>query len=103
MLFVDGALPGELVTVRVTGKSSRTAEGIAKEILVSSPERGQPECPHAEVCGGCSLQHIPHAAQLAHKVKTLEELMVREGVSLTKSRGYQRFKGPRLGIAGAHV
>lgn len=97
MLFVDGALPGELVTVRVTGKSSRTAEGIAKEILVSSPERGQPECPHAEVCGGCSLQHIPHAAQLAHKVKTLEELMVREGVSLDKVERLPTLQGPTLG------
>ena len=50
MLFVDGALPRELVTVRVTHKSSRTADGIAKAILVPSPARGQPACRHAEVC-----------------------------------------------------
>ena len=59
-LFVDGALPGELITVRVTHRSSRIAEGIARAVLVPSPERGQPTCRHAEICGGCSLQHIPH-------------------------------------------
>ena len=97
VLFVDGALPGELVAVRVTGKSSRTAAGIAKEILVPSPERGQPECPHAEVCGGCSLQHIPHAVQLVHKSTTLDELMTRNGVSLDQVQRLPTLQGPTLG------
>ena len=83
-LFVDGALPDELVTVRVINKASQTAEGIAKEILVPSEQRSRPECAHAEVCGGCSLQHIPHETQLAHKMKTLDELIMREGISLAK-------------------
>ncbi len=97
MLFVDGALPGELVTVRITKKSSRTAEGIAKEILIASPERGKPECPHAEICGGCSLQHLPHSAQIAHKRQTLDELMEREGVSLQKVVSLPSLTGPTLG------
>ena len=80
MLFVDGALPEELVTVRVIGKSSRTAEAIAKDILVTSTLRAQPECTHASICGGCSLQHLPHHAHLEHKRQTLDELMSREGV-----------------------
>ena len=100
MLFVDGALPEELVSVRVTRKSSRTADGIAKAILVPSTERGQPACRHAEVCGGCSLQHIPHAAQLVHKSKTLDELMTREGVSLDRVENFQHSKGQRSAIAG---
>ena len=97
MLFVEGALPGELVTVRVTQKSSRTAEGVTKAVLVPSPERGQPACRHAEVCGGCSLQHIPHEAQLVHKSKTLDELMTREGVSLDRVKKLPTLHGPTLG------
>ena len=84
ILFVDGALPQELATVRVFGKSSRTAEAIAKDILVTSTLRAQPECIHASICGGCSLQHLPHHAQLEHKRQTLDELMNREGVPLKK-------------------
>ena len=84
ILFVDGALPGELATVRVIGKSSRTAEAIAKDILVTSTLRAQPGCMYASICGGCSLQHLPHHAQLEHKRQTLDELMSREGVPLKK-------------------
>ena len=96
-LFVDGALPGELITVRVTHRSSRIAEGIARAVLVPSPERGQPTCRHAEICGGCSLQHIPHAAQLVHKSKTLDELMTREGISLDRVEKLPTLQGPTLG------
>ena len=97
ILFVDGALPGELVLVRVTSKSSRIAEGFAKQILVPAVTRSIPECPHAELCGGCSLQHLPHISQLAHKIKTLDELMIREGVSLEKVARLPSLRGPTLG------
>ena len=96
-LFVDGALPDELVTVRVINKTSQTAEGIAKEILVPSEQRSRPECSYAEVCGGCSLQHIPHETQLAHKMKTLEELIMREGISLAKVVRLPTLRGPTIG------
>lgn len=97
ILFVDGALPGEVVLVRITSKSSRIAEGFAKQILIPAVTRSIPECPHAELCGGCSLQHFPHIGQLAHKIKTLDELMTREGVSLEKVMRLPSLEGPTLG------
>ncbi len=97
MLFVDGALPEELVTVRVIGKSSRTAEGIVKDVLLTSTMRARPECAHASICGGCSLQHLPHHAQLQHKRKTLDELMNREGVPLKKTTTLPTLTGSTLG------
>lgn len=106
MLFVDGALPGELVQVKITQKSSKVADGVAVAILDPSPTRQTPSCPYAERCGGCSLQHMPHADQLAHKINTLHALMSKEGVSLSKVqqlptltaalRGYRR--RARLGV-----
>lgn len=106
VLFVDGALPGELVRVKITQKSSKVAEGVAVAILDPSPDRQVPSCPHADRCGGCSLQHMPHADQLAHKINTLHALMTKEGVSLAKvqqlptlsaaTRGYRR--RARLGV-----
>ena len=97
MLFVAGALPNELVQVAITSKSSRTAEGIAKRILVPSALRGIPECPHADLCGGCSLQHLPHNIKLEHKTKTLDELITREGISLERVERMAVLQGPTLG------
>ena len=56
VLFVDGALPGELVNVRITQKSSRIAEAVTQSVLVASENRSVPRCPNAGYCGGCSLQ-----------------------------------------------
>lgn len=97
MLFIDGALPNELVTVRVTKKSSKIAEGVAKEILIPSSARGQPDCPHADICGGCTLQHLPHESQIDHKSNSLDELLTREGVVLDQVTRLPPLLGPTLG------
>lgn len=106
MLFVDGALPGELVQVKITQKSSKVAEGVTVAVLDAAPSRQTPSCPHAQQCGGCSLQHMSHADQLELKINTLHALMDKEGVSLSKvqqlptltaaTRGYRR--RARLGV-----
>ncbi len=97
MLFVDGALPGELVQVKITQKSSKVAEGIAVAIHRPSPDRQTPSCPHAAQCGGCSLQHMPHGHQLAHKEATFDELFAKEGVDLSKSQRLPTLVGPLTG------
>lgn len=75
--FVDGALPGESVEARVLGARSQVVEARAERILRASPERRAEPCPHARQCGGCSLQHLPHEAQLALKQRTLAEQLER--------------------------
>lgn len=66
-LFVDGALPDEIVRVQVIEDKRRFMNARAKEILTASPERCEPECRHFRQCGGCSLQYWSHEGQLSSK------------------------------------
>jgi 23S rRNA (uracil1939-C5)-methyltransferase len=78
--FIAGALPGEEVEARVLGTHSKIVEARAERILSASPLRRVEPCAHAKRCGGCSLQHLPHAEQLALKQRLLAEQLSRAGV-----------------------
>lgn len=73
VVFVDGALPGEQVLARFTNNRGSYAEARALEIHTASADRVTPHCRHFGVCGGCSLQHLDSAAQLAFKEAVLHE------------------------------
>lgn len=75
--FVSGALPGEEVESRVLGARAQIVEARAEKVLVASPLRRIEPCAHAGQCGGCTLQHLPHAEQLALKQRTLAEQLAR--------------------------
>lgn len=77
--FVSGALAGEQVEARVLGARSQTVEARAERIITASSERREAPCRHADRCGGCNLQHMPHADQLALKQRTLAEQLSRLG------------------------
>lgn len=70
-VFVDGALLGERVVLQYTECHSKYDEGRAIEILESSPDRVEPRCAQANLCGGCSLQHMSSPAQIAMKQNIL--------------------------------
>ncbi len=71
--FVAGALPGEQVEARVLAARSQIVDARAERILVAAPSRRAEPCRHARVCGGCSLQHMPHEQQLLLKQQQLTE------------------------------
>ncbi len=77
VVFVRGALPGERVLARrVRNKPSYdVAETVAVER--ESSQRVVPRCPHFGTCGGCSMQHLHPAAQLAIKQRVLEDQLRR--------------------------
>lgn len=74
-VFVHGALPGERVVARILRKRGRFDEAEALEIIEASPQRIEPRCAHFGTCGGCALQHLGEADQLAHKQSVLVELL----------------------------
>jgi 23S rRNA (uracil1939-C5)-methyltransferase len=78
-VFVDGALPGETVSFRRTRRQRRYDEAVTVEVLAASSERVAPRCPHFGTCGGCSLQHLEHGAQLAAKGRAVAEALERIG------------------------
>ena len=96
VVFVEGALPGETVRFAYTYVSSRHDEGRVLEVLNASPERVTPPCPHAGVCGGCSLQHMAPASQIALKQSVLENHFRRNG-GLVPDRWLAPWTGPTEG------
>ncbi|MEV4489782.1 TRAM domain-containing protein [Micromonospora coxensis] len=81
VVFVRHALPGERVRAEVTELHKGFARADAVEILQASPDRVEPPCPYAKPgrCGGCDLQHVAPAAQLAWKTDVVREQLVRLG------------------------
>lgn len=77
--FVSGALPGETVNFRYTRVQKDADEGEMLEVLHASADRVEPPCAHFGVCGGCSLQHLAPAAQIALKQQQLVEALRRIG------------------------
>jgi 23S rRNA (uracil1939-C5)-methyltransferase len=71
-IFVEGALPGELVDYLSFRKKPSYEVARALRIVKASPARVTPRCPHFGVCGGCSLQHLDGDAQVAAKQRVLE-------------------------------
>ena len=78
-IFVDGALPGETVRARQTGRNRHFDEAQTLEVLVASPDRVVPRCPHFGVCSGCVLQHLHQDKQIAAKQHVLLENLTRIG------------------------
>ena len=78
-VFVAGALAGERVRLRDVRKHRHYDEAAVEEVLRVSPDRVAPRCKHFGVCGGCALQHLDPAAQIAAKQRLLLENFERIG------------------------
>jgi 23S rRNA (uracil1939-C5)-methyltransferase len=80
VVFVDGALPGELVRVHLTSSKKDYAKAAVVEVLERSPYRDAPSCAHRRAgCGGCDWMHLQPAAQLEAKVEIIRESLRRIG------------------------
>jgi 23S rRNA (uracil1939-C5)-methyltransferase len=79
VIFVEGALPGELVEF-TTFKKKKNWEAARMTVLHKpSTLRVAPPCPHFDNCGGCSMQHLEPTAQVAIKQRVLEDNLARIG------------------------
>ena len=77
VVFVEGALPFEVVSAHVNRKKNNWEQGTVTAIHRESSQRVTPGCPHfglhAGACGGCKMQHLHPAAQVAVKQRVLED------------------------------
>jgi 23S rRNA (uracil1939-C5)-methyltransferase len=78
-VFVEGAVPGDVVDVFVQKKKGGFAEGRVERIVTPSPERVDPFCTHFNICGGCKWQNLSYETQLAHKQQVVEDTLQRIG------------------------
>jgi 23S rRNA (uracil1939-C5)-methyltransferase len=79
IVFVNHVIPGETVAITKTGKKGGQAVARTLEIITQSPDRREPPCPLAGICGGCNWQHIVYSRQLAIKEEIYRECMQRIG------------------------
>jgi 23S rRNA (uracil1939-C5)-methyltransferase len=75
VMFIDGALIGEQVRMRVTRTKNNWAKGEMMAMRRESSQRVTPACPHFGVCGGCKMQHLDVGAQVAIKQRALEDAL----------------------------
>lgn len=77
VVFIDGALPFELVTANSHRKKNNWEQASLVAIHRESSQRVRPDCPHfglhAGACGGCKMQHLHVGAQVAVKQRVLED------------------------------
>jgi 23S rRNA (uracil1939-C5)-methyltransferase len=77
VVFIEGALPFEIVSARIHRSKSSFEKGALSEIHRESSQRVRPACPHFGLhegaCGGCKMQHLHVGAQVAVKQRVLED------------------------------
>lgn len=76
-VFVDNAIPGEGVNVKVTKVNDKSLEAEVIEFKNKSKERVEPLCPHYESCGGCNTMHINYQYMLKEKKEIVIESITR--------------------------
>jgi len=73
VIFVEGALPGELVRFTSYRRKPKWEAAELTELLRSSALRTSPKCHYFGICGGCAMQHLHPSAQVAIKQRVLED------------------------------
>jgi 23S rRNA (uracil1939-C5)-methyltransferase len=86
-VVTPGALPGDTIEARVTGRFRGTLDARVTALLAPSPDRIRPACHHADAthhrpCGGCPLQALAYPAQLVHKVARIRRHLENHGLHL---------------------
>jgi 23S rRNA (uracil1939-C5)-methyltransferase len=79
VIFIENAVPGDVVDLRLLKNRKDWAEGYSLKIHSFSTDRVQPFCSHFGVCGGCQWQMLPYEKQLLYKQRQVDETLKRIG------------------------
>ena len=79
VVFVPGAIPGDVVDLQVTRKRKKYREAKVTRYISYSEKRTDPFCSHFGTCGGCKWQHLPYSEQLKYKEKQVLDALQRIG------------------------
>ncbi|HKX74067.1 MAG TPA: TRAM domain-containing protein, partial [Acidimicrobiia bacterium] len=95
-VFVEGAIPGDVVNARVVKTARRHLEAVADSVIEPSPDRVEPPCPYFGTCGGCQWQYARYPAQLRWKTE-ITAGQLRHLARLEPEVGPTRAVGPPYG------
>ncbi len=79
VIFIDNAVPGDVVDIRIQKNKKDWAQGTAINFHEYSSDRVEPFCSHFSICGGCQWQMLPYEKQLQYKQKQVYETLRRIG------------------------
>jgi 23S rRNA (uracil1939-C5)-methyltransferase len=100
VVFIDGALPGEEVRAKIVRRKNAWEKADLVAMRRESSQRVRPACPHfglhANACGGCKMQHLDPAAQVAMKQRVLEDNLAHLG-KVRPDRVLRPIEGPAWG------
>lgn len=96
VVFVEDALPGEQVQVRVNRRKNNWEQASMIALRRESSQRVEPRCPHFGTCGGCKMQHFHVGAQVATKQRALEDALWHLG-KVKAERMLRPIEGPAWG------
>ena len=77
VVFVESAVPGDVVDIRVTKKKPNYMEGFVVKMKKPSEHRLKPFCEHFGFCGGCKWQPLPYEMQLQAKQQQVMDALTR--------------------------
>lgn len=78
-VFVHRTAPGDVAEIDVVKRKARYATGRIRRLVSAGPGRTTPACRHYvhDRCGGCQLQHLDAASQLATKRRIVGDALRR--------------------------
>ncbi|HEX4333730.1 MAG TPA: 23S rRNA (uracil(1939)-C(5))-methyltransferase RlmD [Usitatibacter sp.] len=79
VVFIDGGVTGELVAFKRRRSRGHFDLGTMTQVLRPSAQRAVPRCRYFGICGGCAMQHVEVAGQVAAKQRVLEDNLARLG------------------------
>lgn len=79
VIFVSGAIPGDVANIQIVKSKKDWAEGRAIEIVAPAADRVIPFCKHFGTCGGCKWQMLPYEKQLLYKQQEASQNLKRIG------------------------
>lgn len=79
VVFITGAVPGDVVDIQITKKRSNYCEGFVTNFISKSPIRVEPFCKYFGKCGGCKWQFIPYEKQVEYKEREVINNLKRIG------------------------
>lgn len=113
VLFVEHALPDEVVEVKITKVEKNYANAKVVNMIKKSPDRIKPDCPVYEQCGGCQLLHYSYSGQLQAKKEIVIEAFqkytklkhppVRNTIGMDKPWSYRNKAQMQVGIQNGKV
>ena len=77
VIFIKGAVPGDVVDLQITRKKSKYREANVINVKERSEKRTEAVCAHFGVCGGCKWQNMQYDWQLFYKQKQVSDALTR--------------------------